>query len=142
MRPISLITSLAFSAIVLAACSPGSQTVTPPPANGTVQQITASSSRSPSGEEDVPVDRHHIFYPTVGQQNAASHLSSPANNLLYNGGSVMNSPQVYVVLWGWQSESSTCSTNKYSTDPNCEYPYLYAFLNGVGGSSWLNTVTQ
>ena len=50
--------------------------------------------------------------------------------LSYNGGAVETSPAVYVVYWGWTS------------DPKGEQPYLQSFLNGVGGSSWNQTVTQ
>ena len=51
-------------------------------------------------------------------------------NLAYRGGPVEAHPKIYVVYWGWTS------------DPNGEAPYLNAFLNGIGGSSWLNIVTQ
>ena len=51
-------------------------------------------------------------------------------NLVYHGGPILKSPLVYVVYWGWTS------------DPSGEQSYLNSFLSGVGGSSWLNTVTQ
>jgi hypothetical protein len=60
--------------------------------------------------------------------------SSP--NLYYHGGTggigVETTPKVYLVLWGSQ----------WSSDPSGEAAILQSFLGGVGGSSWLNSVTQ
>jgi serine protease len=50
--------------------------------------------------------------------------------LLPHGGPIAAHPKVYVTYWGW------------SSDPAGEAPYLERFLSGVGGSAWLNTVTQ
>ncbi|MHB8511683.1 MAG: hypothetical protein ACYDCC_05835 [Actinomycetota bacterium] len=56
------------------------------------------------------------------------------NNLYYHGGvggiGVETAPKVYLVTWGWTS------------DPSGELPYIENFYNGVGGSSWNNSVTQ
>lgn len=55
----------------------------------------------------------------------------PPVPLQYYGGTVITHPQVYIVYWGgWQS------------DPANERPYLQSFFASVGGSDWLNTVTQ
>jgi serine protease len=53
-----------------------------------------------------------------------------SNNLTYHGGAVETAPAVYLVEWGWTS------------DPSGEGPYFTNFLNHVGGSGWLNSVTQ
>ena len=57
-------------------------------------------------------------------------------NLYYHGGvgaiGVETAPKVYLVLWGSQ----------WSNDPSGEKPILQNFLGHVGGSSWLNSVTQ
>src|SRR5215467_6325621 len=55
-----------------------------------------------------------------------------ANELSYHGGNVETAPKVYLVLWGSQ----------WSNDPSGEAGILQDFLNGVGGSSWANSVTQ
>jgi hypothetical protein len=59
------------------------------------------------------------------------------NNLFYNGGvggiGVETSPKVYLVLWGSQWNNN---------DPSGEAATEQSFLQGVGGSSWLNSVTQ
>jgi len=58
------------------------------------------------------------------------------NNLTYQGGiggiGVETAPTVYLVLWGSQ----------WSSDPSGESAVLQSFLGHVGGSSWLNSVTQ
>ncbi|HZU70477.1 MAG TPA: hypothetical protein VFA09_24610 [Ktedonobacteraceae bacterium] len=53
-----------------------------------------------------------------------------SGNLQYFGGPIQKYPKVYITFWDW------------SSDPYSEAPYLENFLAGVGGSSWLNTVTQ
>ena len=49
-----------------------------------------------------------------------------------NGVGVETAPEVYLVLWGSQ----------WSNDPSGEATILESFYSGVGGSSWLNSVTQ
>src|SRR5438105_11047869 len=60
-----------------------------------------------------------------------------SNNLAYNGGTggigVETSPKVYLVLWGSQWNNN---------DPSGESGILESFYQGVGGSSWANSVTQ
>jgi hypothetical protein len=51
-------------------------------------------------------------------------------SLLNGGGPVQTAPVVYVVYWGWKS------------DPYGEQAYLSDFLSTIGGTPWLNTVTQ
>jgi serine protease len=56
--------------------------------------------------------------------------------LTYHGGTggigVETAPKGYLVLWGSQ----------WSNDPSGESAILQSFYSGVGGSSWLNSVTQ
>ena len=63
--------------------------------------------------------------------------ASTANDLYYHGGvggiGVETSPKIYLVLWGSQWNGN---------DPSGEETILYNFFRGVGGSSWLNSVTQ
>jgi len=60
-----------------------------------------------------------------------------SNNLSYHGGvggvGVETAPQVYLVLWGSQWNNN---------DPSGEAAILQGFLGDVGGSNWLNSVTQ
>jgi serine protease len=57
--------------------------------------------------------------------------------LFYHGGTggigVETAPKIYLVLWGSQWTNN---------DPSGEAAILQNFYNGVGGSSWLNSVTQ
>jgi serine protease len=57
-------------------------------------------------------------------------------NLFYHGGvggiGVETVPKVYLVLWG----------SHWNIDPSGESATLQNFLGGVGGSGWLNSVTQ
>src|SRR3954454_3172178 len=59
------------------------------------------------------------------------------NNLAYQGGvggiGVETTPRVYLVLWGSQWNNN---------DPSLEASRLQDFFSGVGGSPWLNSVTQ
>lgn len=68
--------------------------------------------------------------------NARPGGGSGSKNLSYHGGiggiGVETTPKVYLVLWGSQ----------WSNDPSGEQTILTNFYNGVGGSAWLNSVTQ
>jgi len=68
-----------------------------------------------------------------GQVQAAS----TANDLYYHGGvggiGVETAPKIYLVLWGSQWNGN---------DPSGEAATLENFYQGVGGSSWLSSVTQ
>lgn len=74
----------------------------------------------------------HVFKP----RGSAGGATSTANDLFYNGGvggiGVETTPKVYLVLWGSQ----------WSSDPSNEAATEQSFLSGVGGSPWLNSVTQ
>jgi hypothetical protein len=133
MRSVFVFGPLLVLAIALSACSSGSQ-VTPPAQSPQNTQSSSSlvlpQSEAQATDTDVPHDGKHIFYPRVGEQNRAAHAAGTSNNLNYYGGLVMNVPKIYVVYWHW------------TTDPSGEAAYLNNFLGGVGGSSWLNIVTQ
>jgi serine protease len=68
---------------------------------------------------------------------AGGGSASTANDLYYHGGTggigVETAPKLYLVLWGLQWNFN---------DPSGEEAILHNFLSGVGGSSWLNSVTQ
>src|SRR6201987_583991 len=63
--------------------------------------------------------------------------ASTANDLYYHGGiggiGVETAPKIYLVLWGSQWNNN---------DLSGEAPILENFYRGVGGSAWLNSVTQ
>jgi serine protease len=83
-----------------------------------------------------------VIHPTVeaAQQargEARAKRAGGSNNLYYHGGiggvGVETAPKIYLVLWGSQWNSN---------DPSGEESILHNFYTGVGGSSWLNSVTQ
>jgi len=67
----------------------------------------------------------------------AVQSASTSNDLYYHGGvggiGVETAPKIYLVLWGSQWTNN---------DPSGEESILSDFYSGVGGSSWLNSVTQ
>jgi len=82
-----------------------------------------------------------VIHPTVESARQARIQPASSGNLYYHGGTsdgsagtigVETAPKVYVVFWGSQ----------WSNDPSGEANLVDTFLSGVGGSSWLNTVTQ
>ena len=78
-----------------------------------------------------PQAAQHVFKTKGGARPNRS------NNLAYNGGvggiGVETAPKVYLVLWGSQWNGN---------DPSGEAARVQSFLQGVGGSPWLNSVTQ
>ena len=68
---------------------------------------------------------------------ARGHSGGGTKTLYYHGGvggiGVETAPKVYLVLWGAQWNFN---------DPSGEEAILESFYSGVGGSSWLNSVTQ
>jgi len=69
--------------------------------------------------------------------HGSTGAAGTASQLQYHGGSggvgVETAPKIYLVFWGSQWING---------DPTGEAAILEAFYNGVGGSAWLNSVTQ
>ena len=84
-----------------------------------------------------------MIHPTVEaselarQAHAGPRPAATSNDLYYHGGiggiGVETAPKIYLILWGSQWNNN---------DPSGEETILYNFFRGVGGSSWLNSVTQ
>lgn len=53
--------------------------------------------------------------------------------LIYGGNPVIHTPRVYLVFWGSQW---------INNDPSGEAAIITSLMQGIGGSTWLNTVTQ
>jgi hypothetical protein len=70
-------------------------------------------------------------------KNVRAQPAASSNNLYYHGGvggiGVETSPKIYLILWGSQWNNN---------DPSGEESILVNFFQGVGGSPWLNSVTQ
>jgi len=83
-----------------------------------------------------------VIHATVGAAVAAREArgrpgGGGSKNLSYHGGTggigVETAPKIYLVMWGSQWNNN---------DPSGEAAILQNFYGGVGGSSWLNSVTQ
>ncbi|HZD87714.1 MAG TPA: hypothetical protein VE088_06885 [Gaiellaceae bacterium] len=101
---------------------------------------TAWSASAATTRQTMPA--MHVFKPLGAKSfGRGSHGGKPkpsgSSNLYYHGGvggvGVETAPKVYLVLWGSQWAGN---------DPSGEAGILESFLGGVGGSSWLNSVTQ
>ena len=88
---------------------------------GTVAQAGPTSARAAASV--VPPLRYKPIVQTTA--TAAQPL------LAYGGGPVQTATKIYVVYWAWHGK-----------DPSHVRPYLESFLGAVGGSPWLNSVTQ
>jgi hypothetical protein len=122
------------SALFVAACSDRSAGPVAPTASSATNAPAAFSSSVAQQE----LLAHAIIHPTVEamERERASHRPSRSSNLTYHGGiggiGVETAPRVYLVFWGSQ----------WSSDPSNEAAIVQDFLNGAGGSAWLNSVTQ
>ena len=100
------------------------------------------------GTQQPEVLDHAIIHPTVERMEriranrASGSAGTTVSNLSYHGGvadgslgsiGVETAPKVYLVLWGSQWNNN---------DPSGEAGIVRNFLNGAGGSPWLNSVTQ
>jgi hypothetical protein len=84
--------------------------------------------------------RPQIFMRIRGSKPARPHRGG---NLYYHGGTVgveAKPDKVYLVYWG--SQWGACSVTSCGNDPSGEVGIQNNFFNGVGGSSWNNSVTQ
>ncbi len=118
------------TALFVAACSDRSASPVAPTAPSAAN-TTPSFSSSVAQQEALD---HAMIHPTVEamERDRAGHRRTASNNLTYHGGiggiGVEAAPRVYVVFWGSQ----------WSSDPSNEAAIVQDFLNGVGGSSWLD----
>jgi hypothetical protein len=89
----------------------------------------------------VTINGNHMFW-SVGAVTAASSEVG-ANNLIYHGGLVEETPAVYVVYWGptWQSGFSF-QHGGYTYTQSTVMNYVQSFFNSVGGSAWAGVQTQ
>jgi hypothetical protein len=90
-------------------------------------------------EQGMPPVMIHPTVQAAEHARAAAKLARPtrSKNLSYHGGyngvGVETAPVIYLVFWGSQWNNN---------DPSGEASILENFYTGVGGSSWLNSVTQ
>ena len=127
--------SVAAVAAMLAACSGVGTT---PSAGGQTAQATVPRTIMGS-------DGHAMtfFYTkqtelaglvTDGNGGGREVMAKPSSGgMTYHGGPVQTAPKLYMVEWGtWGSTG----------DPDGVASYYSSFVNGIGGSQWLSSVTQ
>jgi serine protease len=101
-----------------------------------LSSVAPATAVAPPAAPNVPAQAAiHVFAPAGGKGKPFGGSSS--TNLVYGGGTggigVETTPKVYLVLWGSQWNNN---------DPSGEATTLQNMLSAVGGSSWLNSVTQ
>lgn len=80
-------------------------------------------------ENGVAVPHTHIMLPRSAYRGFTR--PQPDGALPYNGGPIQKTPKVYIAFWHYNVG-----------DPQGVANYLQGYVSGIGGSSWLNTVTQ
>ena len=98
----------------------------------------AATEAAQNGDAEVLVRAViHRTVEAVMKGRAAKGASTTTTNLNYHGGTggigVETAPKIYLILWGSQWNNN---------DPSHEETILTNFYTGIGGSSWLASVTQ
>ncbi|MBV9271498.1 MAG: hypothetical protein JO165_10405 [Candidatus Eremiobacteraeota bacterium] len=144
--------ALAAVAALLAACSSNGASLSPaagnlsPQSAGELTLLSAFTARNNTTGETihiyptrdvfsafaVPAPGHIITQGELNRGNSGKPAGT-ASNLNYYGGPVQTAPALYLIKWGnWSSTG----------DPDGVGARLQAFYGVIGGSGWLNTVTQ
>ncbi|MBV8298192.1 MAG: hypothetical protein JO083_01340 [Candidatus Eremiobacteraeota bacterium] len=142
MKYTRLFAAAAVSSL-LAACGGGGTVV---PANNTVAPSSSDRSQEFSSvstfvAQNTTTGEFVRVVPTRSVMDAfrasaaGQRFTHSGSNMTYHGGPVQTNPKIYVVYWG-------SAWNGSSGDPNGVRSYYNAFLGVIGGSAWLNTVTQ
>jgi serine protease len=134
--------AVAATAAMLTACQ-GGQATTPPlapqlqPQSGEREFTTLSlfEARNDTTGERVRVFPTRDAMDAFRSAQAGQRTAQSTSNLTYHGGPVQTNPKMYVVFWG-------SAWNTSGGDPDGVAAYLKGFLGIIGGSKWLNTVTQ
>jgi serine protease len=98
------------------------------------QSITPFVAQNTATGEFVRVFPTREVMDTFRATEAGQRFTQATNNLTYHGGPIQTAPQIYVVYWG--------SAWNGSGDPKGVRTYYNNFMSIIGGSRWLNSVTQ
>lgn len=98
------------------------------PVGTTLDDASPASSPSSPTSPTVSCTCQAPGNPAIGKCACSGTL-----HLLDQYPTVLTNPKVYVDWWGWGSPPN---------DPSGEIPVLEDYLHNLGGSRWLNTVTQ
>ena len=127
---VSLLACVSFGSVSILYAQPPHQPEAPDGPPGGIRLLEAGQ----------PYAQVHPTVDAMGKYHAAhgggARTTTKSKLLSYHGGSggigVETTPKVYLVMWGSQ----------WANDPSGEESILEHFLTGVGGSPWLNSVTQ
>jgi serine protease len=127
---------------LLTACQ-GGQALPPPTAGTQLQQSSAArefTSLSLFEAQNNATGETVRVFPTKDAMDAfrvsqaGERATQAVSNLTYHNGPIQTAPKMYVVFWG--------SAWSGSGDPNGVASRMKSFLAVIGGSRWLNSVTQ
>jgi hypothetical protein len=130
--------ALALATALLTACGGGGTTVPAPEAGTPSSELTRLSTFEARDQTTGAVVR--IFptrdvMSTLSAAQRTTQRTQAVSNLTYHGGPIQTAPKLYVVFWG-------SSWNTSTGDPAGVAAQLKAFYAAIGGSGWLNSVTQ
>ena len=139
MRVIKVLAA-AGSAALLAACGGGGMTGTAVPSGQSGAQRPASSDRLTLLSPFTAVGSNGAILRILPTREVLANSplgigGGSGGPLLYGGGPVQTAPHLYVVFWG-------SAWNSASGDPNGVMAPLKQFYGAIGGSKWLNSVSQ
>jgi hypothetical protein len=131
--------ALLSTAAIFAACSGGGGQAIPASsgtqANSQDRELTVLSTfRAVDNATGTTVQIFPTREVLAAVRTSGTRVTESTNPLLYHGGPVQTSPHLYVVFWG--------SAWNGSGDPSGVAAQLKAFYGVIGGSPWLNSVTQ
>lgn len=137
MNSVRLLAAASLAAMCAACGGGGTQIVPNAPASST--RSSELTTLSTFEARNVTTGEIVRILPTRDVLGTRSPLARPTasgtSNLLYHGGPVQTSPHLYLVFWG-------AAWNDGSGDPNGMAAQLTGFYGAIGGSKWLNSVTQ
>ncbi len=124
---------------MLAACSGGGQSIVPSntaaqPDSSELTVLSTFTARNTLTGETVRIFPTRDTIDALAATNAGQRSTQAVANLQYYGGPIQTAPKLYVVFWG--------SAWNGSGDPDGQKSRLLAFYGVIGGSRWLNSVTQ
>ena len=137
--------AVALMSALLAACGGGASTTQMvPSSNNNASQPQAETreltSITPFLAQNSVTGETVRTFPTVEGIRAwritlaGQRATKSTSPLLYHGGPIQTAPHIYVVFWG--------SAWNGSGDPDGVAGLLQSFYGVIGGSGWLNSVTQ
>lgn len=132
-----ILAAIALGALI-SGCSGGGNTFTPAsgsPGGPTTQSIPRSAVGSDGRVMTFFYTKQVEQSGRVGDSASGPQTKATTSNLTYHNGPIQTNPKIYVVYWG-------SAWNTTSGDPRGVHSYYDKFMAGIGGSSWLNSVTQ